>query len=278
MPRTPRTPDATISTIHAEQQFRPQGFVMPRHHSHPYFELFYVEKGSAHIVTDNDIYDLSPGDFLLIPPHEFHYTNYHSSDCKRSTVFFRDSDISPQLIAKMPGNESFFQHIRIFQVPNAYQPQVSEIIRQMATEERIDDEYAPFILQSMFNALMFLCRRHCMFYQDIPDNIHTTDRQLVTAARYISEHYMEQITTKDVANASGFSPNYLTRKFREATGLGIRQYLIFIRLQHAASELLSTRDSITQIAFRCGFTDSNYFKDVFKKNYGMSPSSYRNES
>ena len=43
----------------------------------------------------------------------------------------------------------------------------------------------------------------------------------------------------------------------------------------AALELLSTQDSITEIALRNGFSDSNYFKDAFKKMYGVSPRAYR---
>ena len=46
-------------------------------------------------------------------------------------------------------------------------------------------------------------------------------------------------------------------------------------LQHAAQELVSTSDSITTIALRCGFSDSNYFKDSFKKKDGVTPRNYR---
>lgn len=48
-----------------------------------------------------------------------------------------------------------------------------------------------------------------------------------------------------------------------------------IHIEHAAAELISTDDTITQIALRCGFSDSNYFKDVFKKKYGVTPREYR---
>ena len=50
---------------------------------------------------------------------------------------------------------------------------------------------------------------------------------------------------------------------------------MFVRLQHAALDLVSTNDSITEIALRSGFSDSNYFKDAFKKKYGITPSAYR---
>ena len=55
----------------------------------------------------------------------------------------------------------------------------------------------------------------------------------------------------------------------------VHEYLVLLRLKSAALELLSTQDSITEIALRNGFSDSNYFKDAFKKMYGVSPRAYR---
>lgn len=78
-----------------------------------------------------------------------------------------------------------------------------------------------------------------------------------------------------MAAAVGFSPNYLSRRFRQATGIGLHEYIVFIRLHHAARQLVSTDDSVTDIALRCGFSDSNYFKDAFKKKYGVTPRAYR---
>ena len=111
--------------------------------------------------------------------------------------------------------------------------------------------------------------------QELPADIHTTDRQIVKAAQFIGRNYMDDISAADIAAAAGYSPNYLSRKFREAAGIGVHEYLMFIRLQRAALELVSTDDSVTEIALRCGFSDGNYFKDAFKKKYGGTPSKYR---
>ena len=92
---------------------------------------------------------------------------------------------------------------------------------------------------------------------------------------YPHDGQAEHIDAADIAAAAGYSPNYLSRKFRKSVGTGIHEYLVFIRLQCAALELMATDDSITEIAFRCGFSDSNYFKDAFKKKYGVTPRAYR---
>ncbi len=57
--------------------------------------------------------------------------------------------------------------------------------------------------------------------------------------------------------------------------MGVHEYLVLIRLRSAAYELLSTDQSVTQIALHCGFSDSNYFKDAFKKKFGLTPRDYR---
>ncbi len=119
------------------------------------------------------------------------------------------------------------------------------------------------------------CSRVCRFPAELPADIHTTDQQILKAAYFINEHYMQPLATQDVARAVSFSPNHLSRKFRQATGIGLHEYLVFIRLHHAAQELVATEDSITTIALRCGFSDSNYFKDSFKKKYGVTPRKYR---
>ena len=254
---------------------REAGFVMKEYHCPPDFELFSVESGGCRFLIENNMYDLHTGDFLLIPPRSLHYTRSLFGPCKRDTVFCREDHIRDEVRQLLPHQTDFLSEMRIFQVPEAHREQITSVLQRMINEEKIGDDYAAVIQKSMLQELFLLCGRVCSFFQDTPANIHTTDRQIIKAARFISDHYMEPVTTTDIAAAAGFSPNYLSRKFRDAAGIGVHQYLTFIRMQHAALELVSTDDTITEIAFRCGFSDSNYFKDAFKKQYGLTPSAYR---
>ena len=148
-------------------------------------------------------------------------------------------------------------------------------MKDMAVEEKIRDERSPLMLKTYLQSLLLLCSRVCSFLFEPPTDLHTNDQQILQAARYICDNYMEPLASADVARAAGFSSNYLSRKFRASTGIGLHEYIVFVRLQHAAQELVSTSDSITTIALRCGFSDSNYFKDSFKKKYGVTPRNYR---
>ena len=266
---------ATLDKIFAWRELREEGFVMPSPHCHTFFELFYVESGACSFFIGNNVYDLHEGDFMLIPPQVFHYTRYPYGACRRCNVFFRAGDVGERVKEALPQGEKFFGQIRIFQVPEAYRGQIAELIAGMAREEKICDSLSEPILETLLQQLFLLCCRECTFLEDMPEDIHTTDREIVLAAQFIGQHYMDDISAADIAKAAGYSPNYLSRRFREAAGIGVHEYLMFIRLQRAALELVSTDDSVTEIALRCGFSDGNYFKDAFKKKYGVTPSKYR---
>lgn len=267
--------DKMIDKVFADSRLNEAGFVMPAPHCHPYFELFYVESGACSFFTGNNMFDLHAGDFMLIPPEVFHYTRYLLGDCRRSNIFFRRSDLGDKTVALLPDGENFLKETRIFRMPEAFRGQISGHIARMTKEYKISDNRSGLLLEIMLNELFLLCGRECDILSDLPDAIHTTDSQIVRAAQFISEHYMEDIAMADIASAAGYSPNYLSKKFREAAGIGVHEYLMFIRLQRAALELVTTDDYITDIALRCGFSDGNYFKDAFKKKYGVTPREYR---
>ncbi len=270
-----RTSTSEISRVHIDYRTRDSGYIMHNHHCHPYYELSYIEHGSCRFFVENTMYDLHDGDFMLIPPQVLHYTRYLFGSCMRCGIYFRLQDLSQDLLGTLPYGRDFFSSLRVFQSPGACRRQFSSLIARMSEEEENPDDLTPLMLQTQLFELLLLSARVCTILAESPANIHTTDRQVLIAARYINDHFRQQISASDIAVAAGFSPNYLSRKFREAAGIGVHDYLVFIRLRSAAFDLISTNDSVTDIALRSGFSDSNYFKDVFKKKYGMTPREYR---
>lgn len=97
----------------------------------------------------------------------------------------------------------------------------------------------------------------------------TKDLQLLR--EYIGQHADQKINFKELAAVSGYSPDYFRRIFKERFGVSPQQYMIHIRLEQA-KELLSTTDlSCTEIAYRCGFSNSAQLSTMFRERYGISP-------
>ena len=95
------------------------------------------------------------------------------------------------------------------------------------------------------------------------------------AARFITENYSQNITLAMLADMAGYSESYFSRLFKTSTGFGYKDFIQTVRLKTAKELLSKGNDSVCGIAFKCGFSDSNYFSSVFKRSVGMSPLKYR---
>jgi AraC-like DNA-binding protein len=78
-----------------------------------------------------------------------------------------------------------------------------------------------------------------------------------------------------IATELDCSREYLTRRFRAATGVSPSDYLVQQRLRLAAMALRTGDDKLEAIARRCGFSNANYFCRVFRKHVGVTPAAFR---
>ena len=95
------------------------------------------------------------------------------------------------------------------------------------------------------------------------------------ALKYIALNYQQSLTLEEVAGHCNLSSTYFSRKFKLITGRTFKEHLNYIRLRQAKQMLCTTDNTVTKIAMLCGFGSSNYFKDVFKADVGISPREYR---
>ena len=70
----------------------------------------------------------------------------------------------------------------------------------------------------------------------------------------------------------------VSRLFKEATGMGFKDYITSKRLKHACHLLKDTNLSVNAIAAECGFERLAYFSNLFKNEYGVAPSIYRSNN
>ena len=101
--------------------------------------------------------------------------------------------------------------------------------------------------------------------------------RLTRIINFINEHYAENFSLSDLAAMENLSVPYLSQFFDKYMGVKFTQYYTGIKLEHAVSDLISTRDSIETIAIRNGFTESHAFIRAFKKQYQMLPSAFRKQ-
>ena len=92
---------------------------------------------------------------------------------------------------------------------------------------------------------------------------------------YLKRFRTQKISSEDICNEFGCSRSHLSHTFNRDTGTTIREYLTALRIEDAKNLLKHSKLTVTEIAYSVGFSDSNYFSNVFKRNIGMSPRDWR---
>ena len=95
------------------------------------------------------------------------------------------------------------------------------------------------------------------------------------ARNFIHEHSDEELSLTKVAKSVHISPNHLSEKFKEVTGVNFVDYIARHRIEKARELLQNLNLRISEIAFAVGFQSLSQFNRVFRKLAGKSPTAYR---
>lgn len=98
------------------------------------------------------------------------------------------------------------------------------------------------------------------------------------AKEYIKNHCDEALSREQLAEQYFIHPNYFSRIFKKYTGLSLREYIAFIRMDKAKKLLLHTNDTISEIALETGYGSAAYFIKQFKQEMQMTPKQYRKDN
>ncbi|MDO5522304.1 MAG: AraC family transcriptional regulator [bacterium] len=264
-------------SIYIERIVRPPKFKMKNDHMHAYFELYYLLDGTRKCFINHSFYTLNPHDMMLIRGGDLHHTSYLTDHSHERIVIYFDEFELERLYNKY-GKEtilSCFQYPKC-SIPKKDQPYLLELLTFMSAQQELIDEFSAAILQNRLEELLlYLLRLQRTSKHELDEPVEDSD--ITTAARYICENFKQELTLDDVAQKVNMSTTYFSKKFKAMTGFGFKEYLNTIRLKEAARKLKDTSEPITEIALECGFNDSNYFGDIFKKVYGISPRGYRKD-
>ena len=85
----------------------------------------------------------------------------------------------------------------------------------------------------------------------------------------------EEITLKRISDSLGYSEFYVSRRFKEVSGMQFRDYLRYRKLAFALKDVRDTDKSLLDIALDYGFSSHEAFTRAFKEAYGITPSEYR---
>lgn len=245
---------------------------MPEMHAHSFHELYFLLSGERRYFVGHKIFDVLPGNLVIIPQTVLHRTTApNKQGYERYVVYFQESYIEDLINSVGQDNFTAFLDSGCISFSEEDALSLKQKLEQLANETKKQDDFTPAMEKNLLEQIILFTLRHgerkALEEKEGADKIQI-------AARYISEHYDEEITLSDAAAMAFMEETYFSKKFKQLTGFGFKEYLIMTRVKAAENLLLTTDMSVGEIADACGFSSSNYFGSVFKQFFGVSPANY----
>lgn len=252
-------------------------------HTHGFDELVIILKGTAVHQVDRQIFPVQRGEvFIVSGDHEHQYREQHG--LALANILF-DSDalgMNQWDTQALPGFHALFALEPVLRTQQKFNARLhlddrqleitTEILQELCRETTDRTPGYRMMARGIFMRLVVFLSR-C--YTDTPADESIDLLRLGDAIAHIETHYTEPITLEDLAQKAHLSKRHFQRIFNECIGRSPIEHLLEIRIRKAKELLRNTEQSITDIAFDCGFQDSNYFTRQFRKISGLTPRQYR---
>lgn len=239
-------------------------------HCHDFNELVIVDSGHGlHVINGKPVF-IQEGDVFFVRDNDYHFYD------ELGTLKLINVLINPQaqfnyltntegLLSRFSASEDSHYGWLL--------PEVKNHCRSLVGQMFIDDN-AQSSQSLKQEGLFFQLIMNLVNQQETGDRNHT-QYKLHRMLSYLQEHCFTEISWTEVAETFLLTQRTLFRRIKETTGMTPENYLKRLRLVSARVKIKNTETSITDIAFMCGFSNSNHFTTSYKHVFGVTPSQER---
>lgn len=240
-------------------------------HYHDFNEIIIVEHGTGSHIFNGQPYTLSGGSVCFVRHHDRHLFEHTENLCM-TNILYRE----PQAFCFLSGFEKLLPQERDGNYPAHWRinqkvlHQVKVFIDRFESLSSESDDHSVANRELLFMQLLILLRQ-----ANLAENRGGIDERLNQLVAWLEDHYAEEVCWEQLAESFTLSLRTLHRQLKLKTGLTPQRYLNRLRLIKARYLLRHSEENITNIAFQCGFGDSNHFSTLFKREFSCSPRAVR---
>ncbi|WP_414148764.1 HTH-type transcriptional activator RhaS [Erwinia sp. BNK-24-b] len=243
----------------------------PEHHHEDFHEIVLVEQGAGIHIFNGEPRTLCGGCVCFVRNHDRHMYE-KTEQLILTNVLYRGPEAfrfitNFQSLLPQEKNGNYPSHWRI---GTRVMEQAKTLIKGLELSAEPSPVEARAEQELRFMQLLVLLRRGC---SEQPGD--DQDGRMRGLLDWLAEHYSEEIDWEALADKFSLSLRTLHRQLKQQTGSTPQRYLNRLRLLQARHLLRHSEMRITDIAYHCGFGDSNHFSTLFKREFGLSPRTIR---
>jgi AraC family transcriptional regulator, transcriptional activator of pobA len=242
------------------------------------YQVLFISNGLASITVDlktepfyqNSILFLTPGRIINL---EFSNTPVKGWILKFTSEYFRNQNLEGLKIKNIDLFDIYGEVPRIVLSPKIGERinYIAEMIDELAGSSITNREDA---ISALFNTLLVYCDSKCNISVVFESNRH--DLNIVSLFKhYVSQNYLQLHKVSQYATMLNVSPKYLNQLVKRVMGVTAKSVIQEQLVMHACRDLKFSSESIKEIAFKLGFSESEHFSHFFKKETNQSPTLFR---
>lgn len=242
-------------------------------HNHKEFELLCVKSGQMRFTIGSATFTAHAGSLILVNPYALHSISVDGqlsfdTDCLTFDLSLIEDEDFIRLL----------EEGRCTAPPliDETSPQYTMLFHCFEQAMLVCDEDAPYRSMLLRGSLLqffgILRKYDLLVYQNCDAK---TNRFCRGVFDFIQAHYVQDITSNDVAKTLGYTQSYFCRLFKQQFGQNFQNYLLMYRISKAKQLFDEENPSVAQAAERVGFHNMSYFARVFEQYTGYLPSAYQ---
>ncbi|RKN70684.1 AraC family transcriptional regulator [Paenibacillus ginsengarvi] len=249
-----------------------------RLHYHNFAELSLVVEGTGTEIINGKPFRFSRGTVSLLLPHHIHEIHLDRAPVHKYNCMF---DI--QLLFSSPSDRKFANFLLQTgqKLPSQYKLDEEQTVLLQTWFEAMKLEYESeffaketSLRSKLMEGLVFITRTlHTGVEQESP--AVQTQSNFMLLLQYVHIHYNEELSLTSIAEHFSWNASYVSRLFKQHLGQTFIQHLHELRVDRAASLLVTTKMDIVDIAVEVGFDHVKTMRRAFKKLKNATPKLYR---
>ena len=226
------------------------------------FVFEYVVSGKGHLIFDDQEFELVPGDFYIIEPHQAHIDCCNKDDPYEKIWVNFSSDCFQQVF-----NAYHLNGIHVFKNLNM-RPYFDQLLL-ISERSNHSDDISIDVSNIVFEMLHIIAKQ-----KSNPSSKISPTAQLIKNA--LDNAAFKEISMDELMKSIHYSKKQINRIFKKEFNQTPYDYYLDVKLGFAKRYLAMTDLSINEISQKLHFNNQYYFSNLFKKKIGMSPLKYRN--
>jgi len=251
-------------------------FLCPMHY-HNEIELLHIISGKMDCMLQNRTVTGEDGDIIFINERVPHGTKGYSGLKNRLMQFRNDNFFAQYTLGGNYNMALFLSNAQTDCLVLKNGTEICEKLKELINLIVIENENRSQSFELIIKGYQSIMIGSLYRYGILKPYEYSTDafRIVSDVVSYTDINFKKDISLDNLCKKFGINKSYFCRQFKRATNKTFVEYLNFVRILESQRLLVSTTDSITDIALECGFSAVSYFNRVFRHISGCSPKEFR---